>query len=55
MRGQVANMEPTRLNGWQALRNQPWLLALAGWLPPLMTLLFIAVFEMGTLNRCPWA
>lgn len=53
MRGQVANMEPTRLNGWQALRSQPWLLALAGWLPPLMTLLFIAVFEMGTPQSLP--
>ena len=46
-------MQPTRLSGWQALRSQPWLFALVVWLPPLMTLLFIAVFELGTPQSLP--
>lgn len=39
--------------GWQALRCQPWLLALVVWLPPVMTLAFIALFASGTPNSLP--
>ncbi|WP_167470028.1 ABC transporter permease [Vreelandella andesensis] len=46
-------MEPNKLTGCRALRSQPWLFALVGWLPPLMTLLFIAVFELGTPQSLP--
>ena len=46
-------MDTPRITGWQALREQPWLLALVVWLPPLMTLLFIAVFETGSPQAMP--
>lgn len=46
-------MKPTRLDGWQALRCQPWLLALVVWLPPLLTLMFIALFASGTPKSLP--
>ncbi|MCH8498178.1 MAG: ABC transporter permease [Marinobacter sp.] len=46
-------MHTPRLTGWQALREQPWLLALVVWLPPLMTLLFVAVFETGAPQAMP--
>lgn len=46
-------MTSTSLTGWQALRQQPWLLALTVWLPPLVTLLFIAVFVTGSPQSLP--
>ena len=46
-------MTTTALTGWSALRRQPWLLALAVWLPPLVTLLFIAVFVTGSPQSLP--
>jgi ABC-2 type transport system permease protein len=46
-------MTPSSLSGWHGLRQHPWILALAGWLPPLMTLLFIAVFVTGSPQSLP--
>ncbi len=46
-------MATNNLTGWQALRCQPWLLALVGWLPPLLTLLLIAIFALGTPQSLP--
>ncbi len=40
-------------SGWQALRDDPWLLALVVWLPPLLTGLFIAVFASGLPRDLP--
>lgn len=40
--------DPSSLTGWRGLREQPWILAVAVWLPPLVTLLFIAVFVTGS-------
>lgn len=42
-------------SGWQALRDDPWLLALVVWLPPLLTGLFIAVFASGVPRDLPVA
>ncbi|PKM29192.1 MAG: hypothetical protein CVV07_11795 [Gammaproteobacteria bacterium HGW-Gammaproteobacteria-11] len=46
-------MTASRLSGWHGLRQQPWILALTLWLPPLVTLLFIAVFVTGSPQSLP--
>lgn len=46
-------MKTHPFSGWQALRRQPWLLALVCWLPPGMTLLLMAIFAMGTPQSLP--
>lgn len=41
------------MSGWRALREQPWLAALILWLPPLLTLLFFAIFSSGVPRELP--
>lgn len=41
------------MSGWRALREQAWLAALVIWLPPLLTMLFIAVFSTGVPRELP--
>lgn len=41
------------MSGWRALREQPWLTALVIWLPPVLTLLFFAIFATGVPRNLP--
>lgn len=41
------------LTGWQALQEQPWLLAVVVWLPPVLFVLLISIFRIGTPQSLP--
>lgn len=46
-------MGQSHLNGWRALREQSWLLAVAVWLPPLLFILLVSIFRLGTPQALP--
>lgn len=41
------------LTGWKALQEQPWLLAVVVWLPPVLFVLLISIFRIGTPQSLP--